>query len=38
VHAFPDYAAYQRRTERQIPVFVFEPVSTSSPTDDDADS
>jgi F420H(2)-dependent quinone reductase len=38
VHAFPDYAAYQRRTERQIPVFVFEPVSTSSPTDDDVDN
>jgi deazaflavin-dependent oxidoreductase (nitroreductase family) len=24
VAAFPDYAAYQRRTERQIPVFVLE--------------
>jgi deazaflavin-dependent oxidoreductase (nitroreductase family) len=26
VAAFPDYADYQRRTERQIPVFVLEPV------------
>ncbi|TRW46628.1 nitroreductase family deazaflavin-dependent oxidoreductase [Georgenia yuyongxinii] len=25
VAAFPDYAAYQRRTARQIPVFVLEP-------------
>ncbi len=27
VEAYPDYADYQRRTERQIPVFVLEPVS-----------
>jgi len=27
VAAFPDYADYQRRTEREIPVFVLEPVS-----------
>ena len=27
VDAFPDYADYQRRTEREIPVFVLEPVS-----------
>ncbi|MFD9123595.1 nitroreductase family deazaflavin-dependent oxidoreductase [Kitasatospora sp. NPDC059571] len=27
VEAFPDYAAYQQRTEREIPVFVLEPVS-----------
>ncbi|WP_030276924.1 nitroreductase family deazaflavin-dependent oxidoreductase [Streptomyces sp. NRRL B-24484] len=26
VAAFPDYAAYQQRTEREIPVFVLEPV------------
>lgn len=25
VAAYPDYAAYQERTERQIPVFVLEP-------------
>jgi len=27
VAAYPDYAAYQRRTDREIPVFVVEPVS-----------
>jgi deazaflavin-dependent oxidoreductase (nitroreductase family) len=27
VAAYPDYAAYQRRTDREIPVFVLEPVS-----------
>ena len=27
VAAFPDYANYQRKTPRQIPVFVIEPVS-----------
>jgi deazaflavin-dependent oxidoreductase (nitroreductase family) len=27
VDAFPDYADYQRRTDRQIPVFVLEPVT-----------
>jgi len=27
VAAYPDYAAYQRRTERQIPVFVLTPTS-----------
>jgi F420H(2)-dependent quinone reductase len=27
VDAFPDYADYQRRTDRQIPVFVLEPVA-----------
>ncbi|TQK50474.1 deazaflavin-dependent oxidoreductase (nitroreductase family) [Streptomyces sp. SLBN-118] len=26
VAAYPDYAAYQRKTEREIPVFVLEPV------------
>lgn len=31
VHAYPDYAAYQRRTDRQIPVFVLEPVSAGLP-------
>jgi deazaflavin-dependent oxidoreductase (nitroreductase family) len=27
VEAFPDYADYQKKTERQIPVFVLEPVA-----------
>jgi F420H(2)-dependent quinone reductase len=27
VAAWPDYAEYQKKTERQIPVFVLEPVS-----------
>ena len=27
VQAYPDYAAYQARTERQIPVFVLEPMT-----------
>jgi len=27
VAAFPNYAAYQEKTEREIPVFVLEPVS-----------
>lgn len=27
VDAYPDYADYQRKTDRQIPVFVLEPVS-----------
>jgi F420H(2)-dependent quinone reductase len=27
VAAFPDYAAYQRKTDRQIPVFVLEPTT-----------
>jgi deazaflavin-dependent oxidoreductase (nitroreductase family) len=27
VAAYPDYADYQRKTERQIPVFVLEPVA-----------
>jgi deazaflavin-dependent oxidoreductase (nitroreductase family) len=26
VNAFPDYAGYQRKTDRQIPVFVLEPI------------
>jgi hypothetical protein len=25
VEAFPDYAAYQHKTDREIPVFVVEP-------------
>jgi len=28
VAAFPDYADYQRKTEREIPVFVLEPADT----------
>jgi len=27
VDVYPDYADYQRKTDRQIPVFVLEPVS-----------
>ncbi len=27
VDAYPDYAEYQQRTERQIPVFLLEPVT-----------
>jgi F420H(2)-dependent quinone reductase len=27
VAAFPDYAAYQRKTDREIPVFVLEPTT-----------
>jgi hypothetical protein len=27
VAAFPDYADYQKKTDREIPVFVLEPVS-----------
>jgi deazaflavin-dependent oxidoreductase (nitroreductase family) len=30
VAAYPPYAAYQKRTERQIPVFVLEPVDTEA--------
>ena len=29
VQAWPDYANYQRKTERQIPVFVLEPIASS---------
>jgi deazaflavin-dependent oxidoreductase (nitroreductase family) len=29
VAAFPDYATYQTRTQREIPVFVLEPVQDS---------
>jgi hypothetical protein len=29
VAAFPPYAGYQRKTARQIPVFVLEPASGS---------
>jgi hypothetical protein len=28
VAAFPPYAEYQKRTERQIPLFVAEPVAS----------
>jgi F420H(2)-dependent quinone reductase len=34
VDAFPDYADYQRKIDRQIPVFVLEPVSGGTPADD----
>jgi deazaflavin-dependent oxidoreductase (nitroreductase family) len=30
VAAYPPYAAYQKKTERQIPVFVLEPVDTEA--------
>jgi F420H(2)-dependent quinone reductase len=30
VDANPDYADYQRNTDRQIPVFVLEPISGST--------
>jgi len=29
VQAWPDYAAYQKKTKRQIPVFVLEPIASS---------
>jgi deazaflavin-dependent oxidoreductase (nitroreductase family) len=32
VTAYPDYAAYQEKTDRQIPVFVLEPVESSQPS------
>ena len=31
VDAWPDYAAYQERTSRQIPVFVLDPFEEASP-------
>ena len=31
VEAWPDYAAYQERTSRQIPVFVLDPFEEASP-------
>jgi len=31
VRAYPPYADYQRKTERQIPVFVLEPVAEGRP-------
>ena len=34
VDAFPDYAAYQRKTDRQIPVFVLEPIDGDTPDGD----
>jgi deazaflavin-dependent oxidoreductase (nitroreductase family) len=33
VDAFPDYADYQRTTDRQIPVFVLEPLDGGTPAD-----
>jgi len=29
VQAWPDYANYQKKTKRQIPVFVLEPIASS---------
>jgi deazaflavin-dependent oxidoreductase (nitroreductase family) len=37
VDAYPDYADYQRKIDRQIPVFVLEPVSGGAPADDDTE-
>jgi len=34
VDAYSDYADYQRRTDRQIPVFVLEPVGGATPAGD----
>ena len=34
VAAFPDYAGYQRRTDREIPVFVLEPRTDRAPEGD----
>jgi deazaflavin-dependent oxidoreductase (nitroreductase family) len=31
VEAWPDYAKYQEKTDRQIPVFVLEPIERDSP-------
>jgi hypothetical protein len=33
VDAFPDYADYQRQTDRQIPVIVLEPVTRGTRAD-----
>ena len=34
VDVFPDYAGYQRKTDRQIPVFVLEPIGENTPDGD----
>ncbi|RVX40995.1 deazaflavin-dependent oxidoreductase (nitroreductase family) [Nonomuraea polychroma] len=34
VDAYPDYADYQRKTDRQIPVFALEPVNGDKPAGD----
>ncbi|GAA1566078.1 hypothetical protein GCM10009678_56200 [Actinomadura kijaniata] len=36
VEAYPAYAEYQRKTDRQIPVFVLEPISEGAPADGDS--
>jgi deazaflavin-dependent oxidoreductase (nitroreductase family) len=33
VAAYPDYAAYQKKTDRQIPVFVLEPLEPAEPSE-----
>jgi deazaflavin-dependent oxidoreductase (nitroreductase family) len=33
VDAYPDYANYQRKIDRQIPVFVLEPINERTPAD-----
>jgi len=37
VNAYPDYADYQRKTNRQIPAFVLEPISEGTPAGDRTD-
>jgi F420H(2)-dependent quinone reductase len=37
VRAYPQYANYQRKTDRQIPVFVLEPVGAGAPPGERAD-
>jgi len=34
VDPFPDYADYQRKIDRQIPLFVLQPISGDTPADD----
>jgi deazaflavin-dependent oxidoreductase (nitroreductase family) len=34
VDVFPDYADYQRKIDRQIPVFILEPIGEDTPADD----
>ena len=37
VDAYPDYADYRRKTDREIPVFVLEPVNGGTPAGDGTD-
>lgn len=38
VDAYPDYADYQRKTDREIPVFVLEPLGGDTPEGEDNES